>query len=593
MDMSLQFLVEEALAGDHDMDDAWRQLDRALEATPGDVQARRLRIRLADAAGRRTDQLRDLEALCAVYPADRDLALEHALALHRWGFLLVDDDKASDADDVEGAVDALRASAVTRLIALAEAHAVDADFMHAFFDSWDDYSVWQPWQRLRLTMLTAAARPDDSRMRRQLAKSWLALVGHAPSVDIPEGGVPVGFTADVFGNLQDALIAERALASLSDCFAFGEDLAALTEQRAGLHLALSRFAEAGADYRAAAAHYADEALAASEDMVMRDALLARAKEAGEMACQCVGGRQALTDHHLRQMNQALSGLDQSWADSADSPPEVAQLVAEMRADGKRTRDHLLQELLDISSAMRQAAQEPDEVSRAQMRSLAETLAGQMLGAVSFTPAEWRARDWARVATELDPRLRLVDAQFRATGLDFIGIVEHMDYGRQFGQPVLFGLWSHPSGDSLVTYVAVGALEVTDVETEFVDGRQMVTTTGRARNYMQGGPRVDTLHVDGDVPLEELINIHRARVALALAFEPGLAAQPVSSAAEFIAMQERQRKAKTAFRLTEGLSDFEALGLPGGPPEYFGPLVRAAVRRRLTEAYNTFMAAGGR
>jgi len=590
---SLQELVEAAIDGEHDFDDVWKRLDEALVANPGDVQARRLRIRLADGAGLRSEQLRDLQALCELDSNDREAALAFALGMHRWAFLLVGEageggePESDDDEDAPDATDLMRAAAVRRIAALAEANAADAEFMDLLFEAWDERSLWQPWTRLRLALGAAAAQPGDRRMRRHLATAWLGLVGQAPSVELSEGQVPMGFTADVYGELQDALIAERALAALDDSLRAGGNSAARLARRARLNVAVSRFAEAAADYAAAAADYRRQAQQESGDAERREELLGQAEEAAEMARRCAGGREALTAYQLAQMNEALAGLGSMFAERSDASAEARQFLAEMRAESERTRNELTNQLEKDAPAMMQQAREPDEQALAEIGALAERLAASIPGSVSFVAAEWREHDWARWAPELDPRLLQADARLRALGLERIGLVEHVDHGRRFGQPVLFGVWIHPLRDMLVSHVALRELELLDVESELDDGRQFATTTGRARNYMVGGPRVDTLHVDGDLPWDEVLALHRARVALALAQAPGSSASPFGGIADFLALQERQRVAKTAYRLKVGLSDFEALGIPGGPPEHFVPLVQAAARRWLAEAAEAF------
>ena len=76
----------------------------------------------------------------------------------------------------------------------------------------------------------------------------------------------------------------------------------------------------------------------------------------------------------------------------------------------------------------------------------------------------------------------------------------------------------------------------------------------------------------------MLALHRARVALVLA--AGGTLRPVRSVADFEGLQERQRAAKAAYRLAQGLGDFEALGVPVDPLEHFAPRLQAAVRRHL-------------
>jgi hypothetical protein len=227
-----------------------------------------------------------------------------------------------------------------------------------------------------------------------------------------------------------------------------------------------------------------------------------------------------------------------------------------------------QDLEALRPAFEHSVAAPD---LAALQQQAEAIAAQVVGSVPRQPLEWLPHD----GQGLDERLLAAVPQWQALGLQWVAWAEAPLYTHQFGAPTVAGLWTTPSGDVLLVHVAVRALENIDLETEFTDGLQLVTSLGRGLNFMDGGARVDTLHLDLDTPPAEMLALHRARVALA-----GREVRPVRDVADFEGLQERQRLAKLAYRRSEGLSEFEALGVPVEPQEHFAPLLRAAVQRRM-------------
>ena len=185
--------------------------------------------------------------------------------------------------------------------------------------------------------------------------------------------------------------------------------------------------------------------------------------------------------------------------------------------------------------------------------------------------------------DLHPRLAEFDAQMRGLGFECLCWVETLDYSEQFGGTTLTGVWPHPSGEATLLSTAVAALHVSELETEFSDGRQLITSQGRGRNYFCGGPQVDVLLVDASLPLIEVIELHRARVAHVLTHTPGLALRPWQNAADYRGAQERQRQAKLTYRLAVGMDETEARSVPVNHPEVFVPLVREAALAFVREA----------
>jgi hypothetical protein len=583
MSETLRALVAAVLAGEQEPDEALAALDAAVDAAPRDVALRHLRVRLHEATWDRVAQTADLRAIVELDPADRDAALELARLEYRWAHRLVDDDEADDEEPVgdgdgededvdededdpepsaaDLAASALREGAAARTLALAEAQLGDADWTERLLDGWSDLPVaTNVTLRLRLALQARARHPLHLGLRRQEALAWADLATTVPTAEPPPGQPPMGVAVGAHGDYQDALATERALAALAAL----PPEPVLLEWQARLQLGLCRFDAAAAGYEAAAA-----AWRASGDEGA-DA----AAEADEQAARCRGGRAGLLDGMVGSFGAVLQQMEQNAAarpERPDLPEDARTMLAQLKADSEARVAGLRAHVAEMKSALEPGTAAPDFAALDQQ---AEALAGQVLGAVEVQQVPWVLHD----GKDLDPRLSGAVPRWQATGLVQVGWAEAPHYTQQMGAPAVAGVWATPESDALLVHMAVKHLESIEIETEFADGLQIVTTLFRGRIFMGGGPRIDTLHLDHDVDTAEMLAVHRARVALVMA--AGGTLRPVRTVADFEGLQERQRKAKTAYRLAEGLGEYEALGVPVEPLEHFWPRMQAAVRRRL-------------
>lgn len=578
MSEALQSLVEAVLAGEQEPGEALAALDAAVAAAPRDAALRRLRMRVHEATWDRAAQAADLRAIVEIDPTDRDAALELVCLEHRWAYRLVDDDDADDEDgdesDDEGddesdpepsaadlAAEALSQAAAARTVALAEAHLGDADWTERLLGAWGELPVaTNVTLRLRLALQARVRHPQHRGLQRQEALAWADLATTVPTAEPPPGQPPMGVAVGAHGDYQDALATERALAALAAL----PPEPALLDWQARLQLGLCRFEAAAAAYEAAAA-----AWRASGDEGA-DA----AAEADEQAARCRGGRAGLLEGMVGSFGSVLEHMERNAAarpERPDLPEETRAVLAQMKADSEARVAGLRAQLAEMQSALEPSTAAPDFAALDQQ---ADALAGHVVGSVVLQPVAWVSHP----GTGLDARLTGAVARWQALGLVPVGWAESPHYTRQFGAPTVAGIWSTPEGDALLVHIAVKQLETIDVETEFADGLQVVTSLGRGRNFMGGGPRIDTLHLDHDVDPAEMLALHRARVALVQA--AGGTLRAVRTVADFEGLQERQRQAKTAYRLAEGLGEYEALGVPVEPLEHFWPRLQAAVRRRM-------------
>lgn len=634
MHQDLHTLVAAALADQHDFEDAWDRVGAAIDTHPRAPDLRRLRIQLADASSQRAVQAADLQVLCMLQPHNHEARLDLALLQLRWASWLVDDEEDDDGefddgedefdgpigndsdhgndgdenadDDVAAGDDAeaaLKALACAQLQQLLHERAHDAAFVTGLLTRLDDARLWQPWLQLAWTLQAVARHPADATLRRQLALAWLELDNQAPAVDLPEGQVPVGFAIDVYGQLHDALVAERALGAVQAALQAHPGDTTLHDRLAQLWLGLSQFPEASTALAAAAQAWqmqADAAQAAGDDEAA-DSARQQADEAGQQAQRCAQGRAALTAQWSQDMADALGRLDELPAPE----PGDNEMLQALHARQQQRRLDLHEQWAQAQPQLAAAAQAPDADTLQRLQQLADTLAGQLLGAVSFAPLEHRLLTEAQAAPLLQDAHHQVAAELQALGAQRLGHYELPAYSEQFGHPAVVAAWVQGGGDgedggddsdagpALVSVAVVRGVAVVDVESGFSDGRQCVTTRGRGRNFLGGGPAIDTLHVDADQDLPLLLALHRARVRLALATQPGLTVQPLPDLAAVLALQEAQRQAKTAFRVEQGLSRFEALAIPCDQPEHFVPLVQAAALKRVRQAQADFQRLAGR
>lgn len=554
----LHHLLEQALAGEADFDATWERLDAALAAAPDDVDLLRGRIRLAEAAGLLGARIDALRRLVAVAPDDREARLDLALTQHRRAYFLVDDELDEEAQQAELA--RLQAEAEGWFDALVAEHLADADFMARLFAAEHGPLQAAPWRRLRRLLEAQAAAPAHAGLGRLLALAWCDMAGRAPSNLDDSGKVPMGFLCDPFGNLFEPLMIERALAALAPLLQAAPRDIELLAQRAQLSIACGRYADAAVDHEAIAAAW-DERAAADADA--RAEALEAAEQARGEAERCRRGRSAVVEASLGGLEDLIAQLGRFQGDQGDQGDD----------DSAARRDELQAEFeTNLRPQVEAMSSEPDAAALAELDEIAAQVAARSHGLLTFEPVELVPFDGALP----DRWLAETGAQFEAAGWRHVGFCENPVFSARFGVPVICGLWTDPAGTSIAAATVAGALRVLDLESEFEGGLQLITTASRGRSNYGGGPGCDQIAVDADVPPTELAALHRARVAQRLALAPQQRALTIDSVAAFAAMQERQRRGKLAWRLAEGIGEYEALGMPNDHLEHFVPRVRRAI-----------------
>lgn len=592
--------LEAALASEEetDLEPLWNQLDAAIAQAPGDPGLRRLRIRFASAIHQPATWHQDLLALRAIDPADRENWLALALLQHRWAFLLADDDEGDEGDESdgdaasEGAADTavlvsvrtpdpegeeadsrqaqLEREARGWLAQMLREHRADAAFAARVFARWAEAGIYAPWLRLTLALEAAAAHPGDAALLRVLGEAWADLANQAPEqLDLENAPPPMGFLFDVGGALWDPFLQERALAVLDT---LPPDLDTLACR--------ARLLEARCDFPAAARAYAQAAEAAGRaaaeaaDLAMRDAVASQQEELQERAGLCAAGRQAVAAAMIDGLADAVAQFGQPLP-LPDDASEARRAFASEWAASQQGAAQELQAGLDAMRAAR-PADGPDPEQLDQMRAQARQIAANIVRGITLSPVHLEPlapagfeQDWE---TALQPaRSALAALQWRD-----LGWVQWPAYRDLLGHQAVSSVWCDAGGHTIALVSAVGTMALVDLETELEDGHMVVTALSRGRNFLTGGPGVDTLFIEPALAMEDAVALHAARCAAARGTRPGVGTLRCTDLAAVEAAQERARKRKTAFRIAQGLTESESLGVPHDFPEVFAPLLRQAV-----------------
>ncbi len=591
--------VDTALAGDEDFDVLWNELGRAITAWPRNAALRRLRIRLAEVAWHRATHISDLAALRELEPDNRDVWLELALLQHRWADLLVDgeDEETTTLNDAFGegnGVDvdsalwsdshdsrrvALERQALQWLADLLETYREDADFCVEVFAHWAEASIYSPWLRLRLGLSAAATHPNDNRIRRVLAMAWEDLANQAPEDFDPTKPLPMGFLVDLFGNLWDPYLIERAIQGHEELLQNNPDDSDLLRRRGQLHQAMSAFAVAADDFDAAATAI-ERAAGALTDEEERDSLLEEGRALRDQARQCRGGREALMQESLDAMGEAMGRLLRPIPSRAGVVDEASELILEWRQSAEERMQEFASDLGTLRQQGSKVRNEPDEEQLETLRSMVAGVTASIVQGLELTPAEVRNIEPEAFESDWPAQSQAFLAAMRGMGWQSLGWIEWPNFRNLFGHQVVSSVWADPAANCVVLGSLAFGRVLVDIETELDDGRQVVSSLSRGRNFLTGGAEVNTLFVEPTLPLEEAVALHQARVACICAREAGVAPRPVNNLHDVAARQESGRQAKLRFRLKQGLTRYEALGVPNDYPDVFAPMLQQAVKQEI-------------
>jgi hypothetical protein len=595
--------LDAALASEEatDLEPLWDELTQAIQAEPDEPELRRLRARLAEAASMHAHRHEDLLALRRLAPTDRQAWVDLAFLQHRWAFLLArgdEDDAAEEADDdtpdgdetelhiavragqpASGSARALlEQEALAWIAGMLRAHAGDAAFSVQVFTRWENESLYAPWLRLTLALEAVAAHPGDDELARVLALAWADLANQAPEgLDLENAPPPMGFLFDTTGTLWDPFLQERALDALADLLARRPGDADLLACRARLLAARCDFA--GASRAFAEAADAAGQLARTESQPEAQELAQQLQdELRDQGERCAGGRAVLAAAMMDGIADAMAQLQRPMPMPEDASDAQRDFAASWEQSMRQGGDELAQQLEALRAA--QPVDGPDEAQRARMQAGAQQVAAGVISSILLTPL--RAEPLAETAFEQDWAAALQESRAALAALAWsdLGWLEWPDYRALLRGQAVSSVWSDPAGTTVALVSCVGGQPLVDLESELEGGPMLVTPLSRGRNFLVGGPAVDTLFIEPALPLADAVALHQARVRVVLARRPGARLLRCADLPAVAAAQERARASKTRFRLEEGLTESEALGIPNDYPEVFAPMARAAVRQAL-------------
>ena len=287
-------------------------------------------------------------------------------------------------------------------------------------------------------------------------------------------------------------------------------------------------------------------------------------------------------HHLQLRAHLLAG----WQRFAEAGADLDAAAALVPGDGPEADQArgLLRHHAAMWRGQGAGLQAVPEWELAQLREAVGRVAPSIGRVVAYVPPLVALYGRADVPIQPDPRLLALDAKLVARGMQLLAWVENSTFAELFQQRVITGAWGAPDHSFVVSAGAVGQVEVADVESVCNDGRFVTTVATRGQSGFVGGPWIDTLNVDTALTIDEVIDLHTARLRALFATTPGLAPRPVGTGPAWAAMQEEMRRRKAEFRLAEGLSDSEARGFPLQYPDVAVPMLRAAAREAVATAY---------
>ncbi len=618
--------VETVLENEDDCEAVWDQLGSAIAAWPASADLRRLRIRLSEATYDRVTRIVDLTALRELDPQDRDAILELAVLQHRWAYRLVDEDDSDDSDDDDddddddgeddevehddgddadddedddaddgmeidinvrfpqaGGADSAQAQlerqAIGWLTDLVNAQRGDADFCVKVFARWSEQNIYAPWLRLRFALELSAAHPQDARLERVLADAWADLSNQAPAGFEDGQAPPVGFLVDVFGALWDPFMIERALESYEALLERAPADPELLGSCARLRQAMFAFPDAAKDYDAAADATA-LAAEAVQDADERETMLAEAFELRGMARQCRGGRKALVGGGFDAIEQAMAQFSAPMTPRPDASETAKAWLQDWEQSSKKRMEDLAAEFGTLRAQQDDDATGPDEEQLAELESAALRIAVNVAGTLLAEPLEMRAIEPGAFEGDWAAQLQAFGSPMQELGWSFFGWAEWPQFRSMLGHQAVSGIWQDPATGTVALVTPVKGTMLVDIDSELEDGRQLVSSLTRGRNFLSGGPQVETLLLEPGLTLKEACEIHMGRLAQVVSRSP--AARPLKPATlkDILAMQERARQAKFDFRASQGLTHVEALALPNDYPEVFVPMLQEAVRRQI-------------
>jgi hypothetical protein len=565
--------------GDDDGDELMELLEAAIAAHPGAASLYVARARMHDMACYVMEAAHDWEQALALAPGDRDAALQLArLRLRRPDQLAEsvirsdkaaanpvaapveneDDDEWDDWDEADEAraealARQLHASGTQALRDLMRAHVADFDFVLELLDTIDELHGLSPWVHYTLLLQALAAHPGITELKTREARFLVALAGHC-AIDSDE--TPAGYLETFFGHRYHVVTLDRAVRAIDAVTAIAAD-ADLLSSKGELLIAMEQYQDAAAAFLHAADLF---------DAIADDDAAERAGHARAQANLCSQGRSALIEDQFTQMQGAMEQLSEMrrnmGSEQDDAPDDMAASLAECRAaiDARS---------LEIT---------PEQL--AECARVAEKLAQQTVGLISFEPIALQPMTEAGLVGGLAPWYGVITPALQAAGLSFLLQFDNPTNTRMLGMQCQGQLWTDAGAGSALVAETVRNLTLKRMLTEFDDHSFLMTADDRGKSFWEPGPSITVMSVDADTPIGDIVALHLARVARRLADTPGLGTVPIDSLERLAQAENRIRESKIDFRFHHKITESEVRGMHMYFHDEFKALLTSAIETKL-------------
>lgn len=584
--------VEACLAADFDAADAeetedgnalMAALEAAVAAHPGEARLYGLRARMNAMAGYIFDAAADWERMLELAPGERGAALELAKLRLRHADSMAeaavrrakdagagasanadedeDDGEEDDWDEADEASAAAlarryREGSIASLHALMRAHAAELPFVGAMLDALDELYSVGPWVHYALLLEALAAHPGEAQLLAREAAFLASLAGYC---GVESDEIPNGYLESVDGQRYHVATLVRALRAIDGCGAAIPDLLASKGDLLG---AMDDYPGAASAYLQAAALF--DAQGARCEGEARESLEQEGAAARRRAGLCLQGRAALIEDRYSQMSEALDQLA-AMRSSRGRAPDIDDLDSQLPA---------------CREWMEAAGQAMDEGQRDRYRELAQSVARQTVGLVSFEPIVLDPIGQAQLEGGISPWYAEMRPELDAAGLSFLQQFDNPANTRMLGMQCQGQVWTDPAGGSALVAETVRTIRLKRLVTQFSDGTFLMTADTRGRSFWEFGPTIDSMSVEADTPIGDMVRLHMARVARRLADASGLRTVPIDSLARLAQVENKTRVDKNEFRFREKITDVEVRGMHVQFHDQFKALLQGAVAEKL-------------
>jgi hypothetical protein len=162
------------------------------------------------------------------------------------------------------------------------------------------------------------------------------------------------------------------------------------------------------------------------------------------------------------------------------------------------------------------------------------------------------------------------------GFRFLADCEDVTFRQQSGLRIPIRACISPDGGTAAglyhfrprwIWRAMGAAQskILDLETQFSDGRWLVTTNAAAAGALSSPPSVHSVHLPTDTPLTKILDTHANQLAAFIRFNPGVHPVKLSTLEDVHRAQADLQRIKAEHRKATGLTKGELEKIGGVTP----------------------------